>query len=1122
MGNYQILIQKLDAFIRKYYKNQLYRGAIYTVAGLVTAYLLAVVLEYFGEFNSTVRIIITSLFTAFSLFILIRFIILPLTRLYRLTSTINYEQAAAIIGTHFTDVKDKLLNTLQLHHLAEQGHSNDALLFASIDQKITELRPVPFTNAINLNENRKYLKYALPSVLVLIGIFFINSRIITESTKRLSHPATYFEKQAPFTFQLENEKLQAMQQQDYNVQLKVSGDELPAEVYLLIDGHRYKMEKTDPLHFIYNLRNLQQNTTLQFSASGFYSKEYELEVLPKPALLHFTAAVQYPLYLGMKAQTFENDGDITVPAGSTITWTLGTANTEEVVLRFDDALLKASRKNEETYTFTRRFLKSERYTITTSNNKVAGLDSIPFHINVVNDEYPSVSVVEALDSLSNRLFYYTGTMDDDHGFTRLNFSYRFIKALDSGHVQGAVVSVPVTINPAVMPQRFFYSFDLSSIGVQPEEEVEYYFEVWDNDGVQGPKSTRSKISVYKAPSQAEVRKEASQQDKETVKDMENTYKEVKELQKKIDALQKKLLEKKTLSWEDKKQIQELIDKQKALQEKIEATAQKNEQNKSKQNENAKPNDELLEKQKELQKLMEEVMTPEMKKLFEDLQKMLQQGNKDQIQEQLDKMKLSDKDVEKELDRNIEMFKQMKVEEKMKQAIEDLDKLQKEQEKLAQQSEQPNSDPKDIKEKQDELNKKMEDLMKQMEEIKKENKELEDPKDIADTKKEAEEVQKEQKEGSENLGKNQKSKASKNQKKAAEKMKEMKDKMEENMAEMESKELEEDIATLRGILENLIQLSYDQEALMKDLQTINNYSPQFVAAGQRQKNLRDDAGIIEDSLLALSKRQVKIEAFVNREISKINANMQDAIKAMGDRRIYDARNKQQYIMTSVNNLAVMLSEALNQMQQQQEQESKSKKSGNKSCNKPGGKGSKPGKSKKPSAAAMRKMQEELNNKMKEMQQKMKDGQMSQGQMSEEFAKMAAQQAALRRYMQQLQDQLKKEEGGTGNELGDLKKLQELMEQTEKELVYKHLDPETLKRQQDILTRLLESEKAEREREQDNKRESHAGKEMQQRIPPSMEEYIRQKNKEAEYLKSVTPGLNTYYRQMVKEYFKALEK
>ncbi len=1120
MNNYSILIQKLDAFIRKYYKNQLLRGAIYTFAGILTAYIIAVVMEYFGEFNSNLRLAITFSFLGIGLFILAKYIFTPLSKLYKLSHTINYEQAASIIGIHFADVQDKLLNALQLHTLANSSDSE--LLHASIDQKIQELKPIPFSNAINFKENKKHLKYAVPSLLFFLGIIFINSRIITESTLRLSNPTKFFEKAAPFNFYPEKEKMQALQHEDFDVNLKVSGTELPAEVYLIMDGQKYKMEKLDALHFTFPMHNLQKNTAISFFASGFSSKMYEIEVLPKPVLLNFTALVSYPNYLTKKDELIENTGDLVVPAGSTVTWTFGTSNVDEVILSFEGLSTQATKKNSETFTYSRRFLKNEHYSITTNNSRVQGKDSIPFQINVIADEYPAISVVEMKDSLSNKIYYYAGDIDDDHGFSRLTFNYKFLKSADSAHLKDKIISVPINISSYTLPQKFFHLFDLNSINIVAEEAIEYYFEVSDNDAVNGAKSTRSKALLYTAPSNAQMRLEANKQDKEVEKKMNDTYKEVKELQKQIDELQKKLLDKKTLTWQDKKQIQDLIDKQKALQQKLEELSKKNDQNNVKQNENNKPNDALLEKQKELQRLLEEVMTPEMKQLFEQLQKMLDQGNKEQIQEQLDKMKLTDKEVEKELDRNLQMFKQAKVEEKVQKALDDLDKLKQEQEKLAQEAEKKESDPKDIKEKQDEMNKKMDDIEKQLEEVKKENKELEEPKDIEDTKQEQDEINNEQKQSSDNLSKGKKDKASKNQKNAAKKMQEMKDKIEKGLEDAESKELEEDINTLRGILENLIQLSYDEEALMKEMEKLNGYNPQFVAAGQRQKDLKDDAKIIEDSLFALSKRQVKIEAFINREIGNINGNMHEAIKAMGDRRVADARNKGQYVMTSVNNLAVMLSEALKQMQDEQQQQEQSKKSGNGSCKKPGGKGSKTGKSKKPSAASVRKMQEELNKKMGDMKQRMKEGQMKPGQMSEEFAKMAAQQAALRRYLQTIQDQLKKEEGGNGTELGDLKKLQELMEQTEKELVYKQLETETMKRQQDILTRLLESEKAEREREQDNQRESHAGQAPTQHMPPSMEEYIRQKNKEAEYLKTVSPSLNNYYKQKVKDYFKVLEK
>ena len=93
------------------------------------------------------------------------------------------------------------------------------------------------------------------------------------------------------------------------------------------------------------------------------------------------------------------------------------------------------------------------------------------------------------------------------------------------------------------------------------------------------------------------------------------------------------------------------------------------------------------------------------------------------------------------------------------------------------------------------------------------------------------------------------------------------------------------------------------------------------------------------------------------------------------------------------------------------------------------------------------------------------------MSEQLVKLAAEQEAIRKQLQELEEQLK-EEGKTNT--GDLNDVMGKMEKTETDLVNKIIDNETMKRQKDILTRLLESEKAEKERELDEKRESNEAK------------------------------------------------
>ena len=109
----------------------------------------------------------------------------------------------------------------------------------------------------------------------------------------------------------------------------------------------------------------------------------------------------------------------------------------------------------------------------------------------------------------------------------------------------------------------------------------------------------------------------------------------------------------------------------------------------------------------------------------------------------------------------------------------------------------------------------------------------------------------------------------------------------------------------------------------------------------------------------------------------------------------------------------------------------------------------------------------------------------------------------------------------NTLGNLQQTQQKMEETEEDIVNRKITEETLKRQEDILTRLLESERAERERDQDEQRKSEEAKNYQKRNPPAFEEYKKLKLKEMELLRTVPPDLNSYYKQKVNDYFQAIE-
>ncbi|HPH82740.1 MAG TPA: hypothetical protein PL185_09200, partial [Flavobacteriales bacterium] len=286
-------------------------------------------------------------------------------------------------------------------------------------------------------------------------------------------------------------------------------------------------------------------------------------------------------------------------------------------------------------------------------------------------------------------------------------------------------------------------------------------------------------------------------------------------------------------------------------------------------------------------------------------------------------------------------------------------------------------------------------------------------------------------------------------------------------------------------------------------------------------IKDDSRMIEDSLFALSKRVVQIQSFINREISSINMNLDKTIDFLAERQSSGAASRQQYVMTSINNLALMLSEVTQQMQEQMAQQMKQKE-GQGSCKKPGNK-KKPGNG-KPSMATLRQLQEQLNEQMKQMKEGMnkpgqKPGTGNQGMKgSEQLAKMAAQQEMLRNELQKMMNDMMKD-GNSGN-AGELKNLANKMEQTETDIVNKNITLETMRRQQEIMTRLLEAEKAERERELDTKRESNENKFDQKRNISVFNQYTRQMQQEAELLKTLPPSLKPFYRNMVKDYFNTI--
>ena len=1167
--NYSLLLAKLDQFIRKYYTNQIIRGVLFTMGSVLLVFLAYNLLEHEFYFSKGVRKVLFYSFNAITLAAVAYWVALPVLNYFHLGSTISHEQAARIIGDHFADVKDKLLNILQL-----KSQSTDLeqvqLIEASVQQKSAQIQLVPFKNAIDLSKNKKHLRFALPPLLLLLALLVGAPSLIKESSSRIIHNDEEFEKAAPFHFKIQDETPAVVQFDNYTLDMEVDGSILPSEVFIEVDQYPYRMNKVDATHYTYTFNNVQKNTGFKMFSGKVNSRPYELAVLKKPNLSEFSIKLDYPAYTGRKDESVQNIGDVLVPQGTKLSWQIDAENTDHVMMSFGGNQPKEINRNGAQYfTNSHQALSDQDYKIYISNAAIPDPDSIQYHLRVIADQHPTIQLEQFIDSaVDTRMIYFAGNGSDDYGLTKLAFNYAIIHP-NGKQESAAPKAIPIK-NSNKTPYE--YQWDTKEIDLQPGDQLSYYFELYDNDAIHGPKSVKSNVLSLRLASKEELEDQNSKNSEDIKDELKEAIEQNRKLQEQMNQLREKMIQEKQANWQDKKELERLMELQKEIQKKIDSAKNKFQENLRNQEKFEKTNDRILEKQEQIEKMFDQLQDPKLQELMDKIQELMQKLEKDQSLPMMDEMKMENKELEKELDRMMELFKTLEVEHQMQQAIDKLKEMAKEEEQISdktkdldpkektdqQNKDQQNKDKADqdkadkekkdkadqnkaddqnkdktdqqkaddqnkdqadkdkadqqkeapatkeeLEKQQEELNKKMEKLEESLEDLKKKNEALERPKKMEDNKEKADDIKKDMEKSSQEMKQSQNSKASKSQKSAANKMKDMAQSMENQMQQQEQEQAEEDVKALRQLLENLVDMSFDQENLIKEVSTTMVNTPKYTDLLQQQFKIKDDFKMIEDSLQELSKRVFQLEAFITEKVNEINTQMASSLDELEQRNKPKAGDNQQRVMKNVNDLALMLSEAMQNMQQQMSGAAcaNPKKSGK-------GEGQKP---MDKISEGQKGMKEQLEQMKKSM-----EGKSGEGAGSKEFAKAAARQAALREALKEMQ----KERQQRGEKTQDLQQIIDGMDKTETELVNKQLTNEMMQRQNEIMTRLLEAENAERERKQDEKRKSETAQELERKLPPSLQEYLKKREAEIDLYKTVSPDVTPYYRSLVEEYMRTL--
>jgi hypothetical protein len=1061
-------------------------------------FLFTLFVEYFLWLKPMGRTILFWTFVCVEVFLLFRFILFPIFKLFKLQKGIDYKEASAIIGNHFTEVNDKLTNFLQLSD-SDLHQNKSELLLASIEQKANSLQPIPFGNAINFNSNRKYLPLAIFPIL-LFALFYVsgNSKILSQSLNRVVHFQEQFLPPAPFEFVMLNSNLQTEQNKDFIIRIKTEGKIVPENAMIFIGDESYFMETTKAGEFQYRIEKPTANILFHVEANAVSSSDYELNVLTVPSIANFEILLNFPSYLKKKSEIIKGNGNAILPEGTRVTWRINTLATQNVVWKDLTSNIPFS-KSENDFTLSKVIAQNTEYQILTSNAKVKNYEKLNYQISVIKDQFPTISVNNAPDSLKINKNYVLGQISDDYGLSKLQVVY-YPKNKPELVKRG---SIAVKSN---LYDQFIFAFP-SSLPVEQGVSYEYYFEVFDNDAIHNFKSTKSSVFSNRIVTDEEKEDQDLQQQNESINGLEKSLKNQDKQISEIDKLQKSGKEKENLEFKDQQKINDFIKRQNQQDKMMKDFSEKMKDNLDKSKTDKK--DEFKE---ELQKRLDNVDKDleKNKKLLDELKELNDKIKQEDLMEKMDKFKQNAKNQSKSLEQLVELTKKYYVQKKADQLKDKLDKLSDKQESLS------NKDKENIKENQDEINKEFDKIQEDLQDLNKENKELKKPLDIPNDKEQEKSIDEDLKKASDELQKDKKASAKPKQKSAAKKMKQMSEKMEQSMESVEMEQLEEDVAMLRQILDNLLAFSFFQEDLMAKFKSSKIGSPAFNKNLKIQQDLKLQFKHIDDSLFAMSLRNPKIGENITKEIGNAQYNLDKSLETLADAQIPKGVSHQQYTVSSANKLADFLSDILNSMQMSLSGEGQGKP--------------KPGQGEGMQLPDIIKKQEGLADKMKDgMKKGQKPGDGKEGDKGKEGKKAGPEgdngedgegdaKAIMEIFKEQqqlreaLQNELNKQGiGGNGQNALDQ------MKEIEKQLLNKGFKNETLQRILNVKQELLKLNTAIQQQGLEKKRQSETNKNefsnQSKPLPSALFDYLNS----IEILNRQSLPLRSNFNQKVQEYF-----
>lgn len=992
--------------------------------------------------------------------------------------------------------KDIFISLYNLAFNFESVSGNDELKKAAFVQKY---------NTCNTDQGKLVFPYRkLMNKLILLGvlllIIFFNGKGINRVYSDLKAYQEVSNPRLNIEFHILNKSLNVEYGKPFKLEARIESEYLSVDnVFICFGGGEFLMDKKDS-SFIYDFDVVNNDLRFYFKTCGIESESFKINVLPTPEITDYQVSYTPPPYTGLKTDILKNVVDFRALYGSTLKFDIDFSELDSLFLKSGDDIVSIALRSASKTDFSKIIHNSGEFSLYGSNKHFSKKNLINFSVTCIPDLYPGIQITAMQDSLKTSLYYFYGVITDDFGFSDLRFNY-------SVNSQSPVV-MPVNIVKNTATQEFYFSFDFAEFAGMDKAKIKYFFEVFDNDIISGPKSTRSDNREYLVPDLNTIFDYNLQANDQVNSSLNEVEKLAKEIVSGVKELQKKMLDNTTDNWEKQQLSKDIVDKKDKLDKLLQAVKEEN-QKKSSLNQNfTKQDSVLLHKQDQIQQLMDKIMDDEMKKLMEEFSKLSQEFSKDKFQDLDEKMKLSFDQMSEELDRNIELLKRFQIEEKHDLISKQFDKLKENQEAIKKALNDKSVSKDSLSSLNKELKDQLDNVKNNYQDLLKDNRNLSEPYKLKEFKTEFNELSQMIDKQEKDLSKGQKD--SENSKDIEKKMDELSNKMDEQQQQnfMQMALPENDIEL---IIQNILIISLSQEELLKEFPKTSTQSSRYNELGRIQDLKKLQYKIVKDSLSALAKSNLMLASVLSDKLYDVEIKFGLLPGYIQDNKRSELSKEQQYIINYLNDIALSLTDALQKSKAQSKGSSGSKGSKNKDKN--GNKGENQGNDNE-GYGRMKQYQQSIKDQLQNLVSKMKNGEKGKP-LQQGVSKMIRENELFRK---SLNDFISESGSLTNGEKQLLNEINKLLEENIRDIANYSISGNLINRNNQIYNKLLMSEKASKEREEfEEKRKSVTAKDTRFDKPEVFFDMQKKSGLIKTDLRKSDIKLNSFFKNMYNNYY-----